>query len=190
MNRYICLLRSVNVSGVNLIKMSALKAFFEEQGFCNVLTYIQSGNVLFDAGEIPDSALMEKALEARFGTRNVAVILKTSGELEAVIRQNPFTVHPSFQPKNLYVHFLQNPPEEEQAEKIRNVSFEGEYFARIADVVYVYYETPSRRNQLSNAFFESRLRVRATARNWNTTLKLQSLAAPHDAFQPKNSCSG
>ena len=49
MPRYVALLRGINVGGNNLIKMTALKACFEEQGFADVVTYIQSGNVLFDA---------------------------------------------------------------------------------------------------------------------------------------------
>ena len=51
MGRYVALLRGINVGGKNLIKMADLKACFEEHGFERVVTYIQSGNVLFESGE-------------------------------------------------------------------------------------------------------------------------------------------
>ena len=47
MTNYVALLRGINVGGNNLIKMTELKICFEEQGFADVATYIQSGNVLF-----------------------------------------------------------------------------------------------------------------------------------------------
>ena len=49
MTRYIALLRGINVGGKNIIKMADLKAAFERQGFGNVVTYINSGNILFDS---------------------------------------------------------------------------------------------------------------------------------------------
>ena len=50
MTAYVALLRGINVGGSNLIRVAALKACFEAEGFCDVATYIQSGNVLFTAG--------------------------------------------------------------------------------------------------------------------------------------------
>lgn len=63
MPKYICLLRSVNVSGTNIIKMQALSVFFESLGFQNVKTYIQSGNIIFNAEEKPSSSFIEKQLQ-------------------------------------------------------------------------------------------------------------------------------
>ena len=51
MSQYVALLRGINVGGKNLIKMTELKICFEQQGFRDVTTYIQSGNVLFKSGE-------------------------------------------------------------------------------------------------------------------------------------------
>ena len=69
MNQYLVLLRGINVGGKNIIKMADLKASFEEMGFSSVVTYIQSGNVLFQSEE-KDKALLttkvEKGLSKRF----------------------------------------------------------------------------------------------------------------------------
>ncbi|WP_312061082.1 DUF1697 domain-containing protein [Anaerotignum sp.] len=49
MERYIALLRGINVSGKNKISMSKLKEYFLELGFAQVTTYLNSGNVIFSS---------------------------------------------------------------------------------------------------------------------------------------------
>jgi uncharacterized protein (DUF1697 family) len=176
MKPYICLLRSVNVSGVNIIKMAALKTFFESLRFQNVATYIQSGNVLFNSEEMPSPSYLEEKIQEKFNTKNVAVVLKTPEELTEIIEQNPFKHHPNLDPKKHYVHFLETIPEEPLTTALSNISFKHEFFIVMKNVIYVYYEADQSRAKLSNAFFEKKLRTRATARNWNTTNTLLSLS--------------
>ena len=64
MGRYVALLRGINVGGKNLIKMTELKGCFEDHGFRNVATYIQSGNVLFESGERSSARLAQRAIES------------------------------------------------------------------------------------------------------------------------------
>jgi uncharacterized protein (DUF1697 family) len=88
---YLALLRGINVGGNNIIKMADLKACFENMGFTDVLTYIQSGNVLFKSDE-PDKIKLtleiEKVLSESFGYKSV-VVLTTHDQLEAVIKKAP-----------------------------------------------------------------------------------------------------
>ena len=51
MTTHLCLLRGINVSGHNMMKMEVLKTTLEGIGFTNVQTYIQSGNVFVDTEE-------------------------------------------------------------------------------------------------------------------------------------------
>jgi uncharacterized protein (DUF1697 family) len=91
MGRYVALLRGINVGGQNLIKMVALKGCFEEQGFFEVLTYIQSGNVVFSAKASGTAALcrrIEAALAKTFGYR-ASVVLRSHEEMRAVVRRAP-----------------------------------------------------------------------------------------------------
>ncbi len=176
MQNYICLLRSVNVSGANIIKMTELKAFFEALGFQNVITYIQSGNVIVATKEKPSASFLEGKIQEKFQTKNVAVVLKTPEEMEAVIRENPFSDQPDFTTKKLYVYYLESIPDDERVAELSGLSFENEFFHIRNDVIYVYYDTGRGRAKLSNAFFEKKLGIRATARNWNTTNKLLLLA--------------
>jgi uncharacterized protein (DUF1697 family) len=91
MSRYVALLRGINVGGNNLIKMAALKACFEEQGLQDVVTYIQSGNVVFSAGEPAAEKLtgrLEGAIAAAFGC-NADVFLRTRAQMQGIVRRAP-----------------------------------------------------------------------------------------------------
>src|SRR5262245_56561515 len=91
MNLYVALLRGINVGGSNLIRMPALKACFEAQGFCDVATYIQSGNVLFTAGRASQDALtaqIEKALSKTFAYES-RVVVRSFDQLKATVEKAP-----------------------------------------------------------------------------------------------------
>src|SRR5580765_3914497 len=89
--QYLAWLRGINVGGKNLIKMSDLKACFEELGFSNVLTYIQSGNILFQSGEKDKTALtnnIEKGLSKKFDYLSRLVIISRK-ELSEIVHEAP-----------------------------------------------------------------------------------------------------
>jgi uncharacterized protein (DUF1697 family) len=90
MSRYLVLLRGINVGGKNLIGMPALKAAFEAAGFGDVVTYIQSGNVLVSSGErgaalVPrGEALLSKAFDY-----SASVVVLSSTQLRRVVEHAP-----------------------------------------------------------------------------------------------------
>jgi uncharacterized protein (DUF1697 family) len=89
--QYLALLRGINVGGKNIIKMSDLKECFENIGFDNVLTYIQSGNVIFRAGErnkIKLTSQIEKELSVQFNYDSKLVLI-THMQLETIINEAP-----------------------------------------------------------------------------------------------------
>jgi uncharacterized protein (DUF1697 family) len=91
MTQYVALLRGINVGGANLIKMADLKACFEKEGFHDVGTYIQSGNVLFssaDSGRIELTRRIEAALTRAFGYR-ASVVLRSRKEMYDIVRRAP-----------------------------------------------------------------------------------------------------
>jgi uncharacterized protein (DUF1697 family) len=91
MSRYVALLRGINVGGNNLIKMTELKACFERQGFEGVVTYIQSGNVVFtsrDAGSARLARRIEDALAAAFGCAS-SVVLRSRQQMRDVVVRAP-----------------------------------------------------------------------------------------------------
>jgi len=91
MTVYIALLRGINVGGHNLVKMTELKKMFEDMGFHDVKTYIQSGNVLFKSEEAPHElkSKMELFLEKAIG-KPVSVALKSAEEMQQIIAGCPY----------------------------------------------------------------------------------------------------
>src|SRR5262245_6218836 len=91
MSRYVALLRGINVGGNNLIRMTALKACFEDTGFLDVATFIASGNVLFSASEAGAAKLVrriEDALSATF-KYPASIVLRTGKEMRNVVARAP-----------------------------------------------------------------------------------------------------
>src|SRR5512145_1736897 len=90
MSRYVVLLRGVNVGGKNLIGMPALKAAFEAQGFTDVVTYIQSGNVVVSSSERGNALLprIEAGLSKAFNYTATVVLLSRT-QLRRVIESAP-----------------------------------------------------------------------------------------------------
>ena len=87
MNRYIALLRGINVGGKNKIAMPALRAAFEKTGFSNVSTYINSGNVLFSAEDSRLPALAqtcEAAILTAFGLAITVCVISADALAEAL----------------------------------------------------------------------------------------------------------
>lgn len=174
MNRYIALLRGINVSGQKLISMVELKEHFKMPGFQNVVTYIQSGNVLFDSKETDTAVLrdkIEKQLQKKLGYQ-VTVILRSLDSIRGIQQGNPFTG--DLGDKKLYVTFLAEPAPAKAYESLKAYLNDEEEIT-ISDTE-VYMITPSYGNtKLSNTLVEKKLGVAATTRNWNTVNKVLTL---------------
>jgi len=88
--KYIALLRGINVGGNNKIAMPELKAAFEKKGFENVVTYINSGNVIFQSGhdELVVKASCENLIETNFGLK-ITVGIISAEELCDALAHSP-----------------------------------------------------------------------------------------------------
>src|ERR687897_2905327 len=92
MARYVALLRGINVGGKNAVPMPALKASFEEAGFANVATYIQSGNVVFDAPSSSQAELtrrIEGILRKAFGHYEASLVVRSRSQMRAIVDRAP-----------------------------------------------------------------------------------------------------
>ena len=92
MTIYFALLRGINVSGHNMIKMTELKRMFEEMGFTRVQTYINSGNVMFESEEGAEllEARIETEISRVFGI-NISVMVRSDKEWKAIMAKCPFS---------------------------------------------------------------------------------------------------
>ncbi|MCM3337494.1 DUF1697 domain-containing protein [Paenibacillus sp. MER TA 81-3] len=176
MNKYVALLRGINVSGQKIIKMDALKSIFEALAFQNVKTYIQSGNVIFEASATEPELLaesIEKQLRVELGYE-ITVVVKTLSELEEVIQHNPFTENEASEGK-LYVSFLSKEPVAEDLTALLSVQNGVDEIRALEREVYILCRQGYGKSQFSNNFIEKKLRMPATTRNWQTVNKLANM---------------
>jgi uncharacterized protein (DUF1697 family) len=176
METYVALLRGVNV-GQNTLKMQRLRHLCSELGFKNVTTYVQSGNVIFEAGGPPSSWSSSIDQKLAGETRSsVTVLLRTPGELKKIIARNPFLKEKGIDQSRLHVTFLASAAGKDALKKLSAVNAGADQF-RISDKeVYLYCPNGYGRTKLSNNALEKALSVKATTRNWNTVNKLYEIA--------------
>ena len=161
----IALLRGINVGGKSMMAMADLRDLLTKLKFENVRTILQSGNLVFDTKKKPADveALLEKEL-------HVDVIVRTPKEIDAIIEANPFPSEARNDPGRLVVLFLKGTGDGKALQKVIK---DREIARGNGRQIYVYYPDGQGRSRLTNALIEKTLGTRATARNWNTVLKLQ-----------------
>jgi uncharacterized protein (DUF1697 family) len=175
---HIALLRGINVGGNNLLPMKELAEIFVKAGCSNVGTYIQSGNVIFNAPKgilkkLPD--LIPVQISERFGFA-APVILRTSEQLERTIKGNPFLLAGEPE-KTLHVMFLADLPDPQAVAALDVNRSPGDRFLVQERDVYLHLPNGGARSKLTNAYFDSKLRTKSTVRNWATVLKLLELSS-------------
>jgi len=174
--RYVALLRGINVGGKNLLPMKELVEIFVTAGCADVSTYIQSGNVVFRAGEkmaMGLGGLIAGRVEEQFGLK-VPVVLRTAAELEAVIRENPFLKTGAAE-EMLHVSFLEERPPAELVVGLDAGRSSPDEFAVAEREIYMKLVNGVSGTKLTNAYFDSKLKTVSTMRNWRTVLKLSEM---------------
>ena len=175
MVRYVALLRGINVGGRNKVAMSELRAVLADMGLVGVTTYLQSGNVVFDAGSLDAGALagsISAKVAARFGVA-VHVLLRTTAELGAVVAGSPLgprTVDPS----RYFVAFFSGVLDPVTARDVESlVSGEELLVVGRTEAYLSCANGPAAMAWVK--LIEARSMCVATVRNWNTLNKLVSL---------------
>ncbi len=173
MQTYISLLRGINVGGKNKIKMAELRAMLEGLGFKDVVTYIQSGNIIFKTKKTKETALEKKIKEGILKTFGLEVptLVLTEKTLQKLATENTYKDRDI--PHNLlFLTFLSTSPTADKIKSVNAIEFPGEEFKVYKNVVYLCLPNGSARSKLSNNFFEKKLAVQATTRNLRTVNKL------------------
>lgn len=179
MKTYVALLRGINVSGHRKIKMVDLKAMLDEMGFKDVMTYIQSGNVVFKSSLGGNVQLGEKIKKGIAKTLDfdVPVLVKTYEELKSILDRNPFTEASDIENKRIYFALLKEAPKRELIATFKEENFPGELFVVTDECVYLNYSLGAGKAKLSNNLIERKLKVSATSRNYRTMVKLLEMSS-------------
>ena len=183
MPSYVAMLRGINVSGAKPVKMERLRAMFEALGFTNVRTYVQSGNVVFDAKDRAAAGLaptlatkIVAAIKRDFGF-DVPVLVLGAHELARVVDGNPFVEKRGIDLARLHVTFLAGAPAAAGLKKMEGVSSGRDEFRCHGTAVYLHCPDGYGNTKLNNNAFERALGVGATTRNWKTVTTLCAMAA-------------
>jgi uncharacterized protein (DUF1697 family) len=183
MNTFISMLRGVNVSEQNKIRMAELADLYHSLSLVNVETYVQSGNVVFEATEQEASKLaelIETQIEGTFGY-TVSVFMRDVANFQRIIHNNPFLNKRAKDPARLYVTFLYSSPSESKLSNMASLDAGADEFIVGEQAIYLFCPNGYGRTKLSNNLFERKLGLPATTRNWKTVTTLYSMAAAHQA---------
>lgn len=172
--KHLALLRGINVSGHNMIKMDALKTMLEKSGFTNVITYIQSGNVFVETDD--ESAFgvgfkIKQEIFKVFG-HDVPIIVINKNDLELCLKNNPFLKDKDVDTKKLYVAFISKELPSAAINELKISQFKPDEAVIDGNKIFIKYDVGAGKTRLDQKYIEKKLNVTATMRNWNTVNKL------------------
>ena len=174
--RYIALLRGINVGGNTMIKMSELKAVFEQLGLENVATYINSGNIAFDFKAVPEGSLVvsiQEAISKAFG-RDISTMVREREDIKRILANNPYEGDYESH-KEMHVLFLKEEMPREKTDQLLAAAPERERYSVQGREIYCHLPMGVAGSLLGKSFIEKKLRVAVTGRNWRTVEKLALL---------------
>lgn len=182
MNTYVSLLRGINVSGQKPVRMPELKSLYESLGFEQVVTYVQSGNVVFTssvANRLELADLIEAGILQSFGFQ-VPVFIRDGADLQQIKKDNPFIHQEGVALERLYVTFLASPPAQKNLADLEVPPQSPDEYRVIGSEIYLHCPVGYGRTYLSNNYFEKKLGQTATTRNWKTVMALCDLSNDDD----------
>jgi len=179
MTTYLALLRGINVSGKNSIRMPELRDSVSRLGFRDVQTYLQSGNIVFQA-DPSDEAALAASIQAKiakdFG-HEVPVLVLSAKDLAHIANSNPLWPKTGGDETLFHCTFLFQPVAQDRFQALKLPAVAGERAVLVENAVLLHCPHGYGKTKLNNSFFERALGVPATTRNWRTVLALQALCA-------------
>lgn len=173
MTTYVALLRGINVGG-NILKMERLREICTKLGMKNARTYIQSGNLVFDADK--SSSHWVEALEKKLAGESrlpVSVIVRTATEIATISKSNPFLKEKGIDIARLGVTFLQQPPTKEALTAVSSLDLGTDRFHCAGKDIYIHCAGGFAGSKLYA--LDKVLKQKTTTRNWNTVKRLHEM---------------
>ena len=172
MTRMVALLRAVNVGGRKL-PMAEFRAHVAELGWKNVATYIQSGNLVFDAACSPAeaAATLETLIARHYGYESPAIV-RTRAQWASYPPGNPFPDEARETPGYLLMLLSKQPPTADAAVSIQARAAAGEQVKQAGDALWIHFPRGSGTSKLTPAFLDKAIGSTATSRNYRTVCTL------------------
>ena len=182
MQTYISILRGINVGGNRTIRMEDIREWYTGLGFKDVQSYIQSGNLVFTSDK-QETAELESIISRSILNHSqleVPVVVLGLDQLKLVVASNPFLLQPAISQEGMHVTFLSAKPSQEGLARIMEMNHLPDQFLPVDKYVFLHCPNGYGKTRLTNNFFESKLNVTATTRNWRTLNELIRLAEKID----------
>jgi uncharacterized protein (DUF1697 family) len=172
----IALLRGINVGGHNTIPMAGLRELCAGLGWQDVQTYIQSGNLVFNAAAGPQALErdLEGAILERFGLK-IAVIVRAASAWAEYMDANPFPAATEREPNFVHMLLSKSPAAPDAAERLQERADAGERVALAGEALWIHYPNGAGRSKLSPALLDRMAGSPVTGRNWKTVLKIAEM---------------
>jgi uncharacterized protein (DUF1697 family) len=172
---FVAFLRAINLGRVNRVPMGDLRVALNDAGFTDVVTHLQSGNVVLGSAKRSSTAVataVERLVEAEFGV-DTDVIVRTSGELSKIVRKHPLERRRA---AALHVAFLKTRPTAAAKRAFSGRTFGDDEFVIRDTEVYLRYPNGVAASKMNTALFEGGLGTPATVRTWKVVTRLDELA--------------
>jgi uncharacterized protein (DUF1697 family) len=176
---FISFLRGVNMAGHNSIKMNDLSNLYMDLGFTDVETYIQSGNVIFCSDKNEQVQVISKRIEDSILERfnlNIPVMIRTVPEIKELSSSNIFLSEENFNPAKMAVIFLHEECKNSQIKKVADVNYPPDRFLVSGSEIFIYCPGGFGKTRLYTNFFEKKMGVIGTGRNWKTITTILNIA--------------
>jgi uncharacterized protein (DUF1697 family) len=172
--KYIAFFRAINVSGLRIIKMEVLTRMLEKLGFKNVKTFIQSGNVIFEASDKNPKILTRKIENGlqKFLGYEVTLLLRTFKAVEDIVKLNPFKAIKPGPNVKMYVTFLSEKPAKKPVVPLVSPKKDIKVIRIVNKDVFSITRMQNGRFGFPNIFIEKEFALPATTRNWTTVTKV------------------
>lgn len=176
MNKYVILLRGINVGGHNKLPMDELSALLTKNNYKNIQTYIQSGNIILESSSSSNliSENIKALIHKNYGY-TIPVICLTVQELIDAFQNNPFLTA-EVNLKTLHLTVLKDSPKKETIEQLSIPIYKNDRYKVYKQFIYLYTPDGYAKTKFTNEKFEKGLQTTATSRNWNTVTKLIQLS--------------
>ncbi len=187
--RHVALLRGINVTGKNMIKMETLRATFESLGFKNVTSYINSGNLAFDVrspsvnsshvskGSTFEGKLVTKieaAIKKGFGL-SISVMVREQDQITEVLANDPFDGQYETH-KQMHVLFMREEmPADKQAALAEQQTDREKFAVKGREIYALLLDGVAESAVFRKNYIEGKLKTPITGRNWRTVQKLHEL---------------
>lgn len=174
MTKYIVLLRGVTPTGKNKVPMAQLRQLLSDNGFSNVQTWIQSGNVILDSmlshKEVGEK--VNRIIKEGIGA-DLKIIVKTPDEVKTVLAENPFAQGHDI--SRVFFALFNDLPDQSLVADFQALDFGEDKFAITPHAIYLFVPESFAKTKLNNNFLERKLKIDVTIRNFNTLSKLTLL---------------